>query len=422
MNETLTAADAVFWINNVWMLVAAFLVFVMHLGFACLEAGLGQAKNTVNILFKNVLVLSLGLLTYAAVGFSLMYPGAAYEGGFFGFAGFGIGTDAGGLTIAYADGHYTYWTDFLFQGMFAATAATIVSGAVAERVRLSSFLVFAAIYVAVVYPMVGMWHWGGGWLAEAGFHDFAGSTIVHSVGGWAALVGAIALGPRADRFDADPRKHPRMHSLPLAAIGVMLLWFGWYGFNGGSVLSAEPAAISYAVVTTTLAAAAGVMSAALASWGVLHKPDLSMALNGALAGLVAVTAGADVLSPLAAVGVGAVGGLLSMAATAALLKLRIDDPVGAVPVHLVSGLWGTLAVGLLVPEVALSSQLLGIFAVAAFCLSTSAVLFGVLKATVGLRVSLEDELEGLDVGEHGQEAYGDFLILGAATPAAMAAK
>jgi len=421
VTETLSATEVVFWINNVWMLLAAFLVFVMHLGFACLEAGLGQAKNTVNILFKNVLVLSLGLLTYAAVGFSIMYPGEAFAGGVFGFAGFGIGTDADGLTIAYADGHYTYWTDFLFQGMFAATAATIVSGAVAERVRLSSFLIFAAIYVALVYPMVGMWHWGGGWLAAAGFHDFAGSTIVHGVGGWAALVGAIALGPRSDRFSPDVRRRPRMHSLPLAAIGVLLLWFGWYGFNGGSVLSADPAAISYAVVTTTLAAAAGVMSAALASWGLLHKPDLSMALNGALAGLVAVTAGADVLSPLAAVGVGAVGGLLAMAATAALLRLRIDDPVGAVPVHLVSGVWGTLAVGLFVPEVALSAQLLGVASVAAFCILTSGLLFYALQATVGLRVSLDHELEGLDVGEHGQEAYGDFLILGA-EPSAVAAK
>jgi Amt family ammonium transporter len=421
VTDALSTADVVFWINNVWMLLAAFLVFVMHLGFACLEAGLGQAKNTVNILFKNLLVLSLGLLTYAAVGFSLMYPGAAYEGAFFGFAGFGIGTDAGGLTIAYADGHYTYWTDFLFQGMFAATAATIVSGAVAERVRLSSFLLFAAVYVAICYPIIGMWHWGGGWLAAAGFHDFAGSTIVHGVGGWAALVGAWMLGPRAERFDPDVRKHPRMHSLPLAAIGVLLLWFGWYGFNGGSVLSADPGAISYAVVTTTLAAASGVMSAALASWSWLRKPDLSMALNGALAGLVAVTAGADVLSPLAAAGVGAVGGLLSMVATGVLLRLRIDDPVGAIPVHLVSGLWGTLAVGLLVPEVALSTQLLGVSAVAVFCLATSAALFAVLQATVGLRVSLEDELEGLDAGEHGQEAYGDFLILGTTASAAAAA-
>jgi len=411
VDTPLTAADALFWVNNIWMLIAAFLVFVMHLGFACLEAGMGQAKNTVNILFKNLCVLSIGLLTYAAVGFSLMYPGEAFAGGWFGFAGFGIGTDASGLGIAYADGAYTYWTDFLFQAMFAATAATIVSGAVAERVRLSAFLAFAVVYVAVCYPLVGMWHWGGGWMAAAGFHDFAGSTIVHSVGGWAALVGAVMLGARHDRFAADRRRHPNMHSMPLAAIGVLLLWFGWYGFNGGSVLSADPAKVSYAVVTTTLAAASGVLSAAMLSWAIEKKPDLSMALNGALAGLVSVTAGADVLSPMAAVAVGAVGGALALGATAVLVNARIDDPVGAVPVHLVSGVWGTLAVGLFVPEVSVVTQLVGIGATALFCLPASALLFKAVDGVLGLRVTLEEELGGLDVGEHGQEAYGDFLVL-----------
>lgn len=411
MPEAPTPADALFWINNTWMLMAAFMVFLMHLGFACLEAGLGQAKNAVNILFKNLCVLSIGLLTYALVGFALMYPGGAYEGGFFGFAGFGIGTDADGLGFAYADGAYTYWTDFLFQAMFAATAATIVSGAVAERVRLSSFLVFAAVYVAFCYPIVGMWHWGKGWLAVAGFHDFAGSTIVHGVGGWAALVGALLLGPRHNVFAADPAARPRMHSLPLAAIGVLLLWFGWYGFNGGSVLSADPAAVSYAVVTTTLAAAAGVMAAAMLSWSWLAKPDLAMALNGALAGLVSITAGADVISPLGAVLVGAVGGVLALVTTLALQRLRIDDPVGAVPVHLVGGIWGTLAVGALVPEISIGVQLLGVLAVGAFCTTFSGVLFLALRATLGLRVSLDEEMGGLDEGEHGQEAYGDFLLL-----------
>ncbi|MEZ4320917.1 MAG: ammonium transporter [Myxococcota bacterium] len=418
----LTPADVLFWVNNIWMLIAAFMVFMMHLGFACLEAGLGQAKNTVNILFKNVCVLSIGLLTYALVGFGLMYPGAEHAGAFFGFAGFGIGTDATGLGIAYADGHYTYWTDFLFQAMFAATAATIVSGAVAERVRLSAFLAFAAVYVAFCYPMVGMWHWGGGWLQAAGFHDFAGSTIVHSVGGWAALVGAMMLGARHHRFDADASRHPKMHSLPLATIGVLILWFGWYGFNGGSVLSADPGKVSYAVVTTTLAAASGVLSAALLSWAIEKKPDLSMALNGALAGLVAVTAGADVLTPTAAIAVGAVGGALALGATALLMRVRIDDPVGAVPVHLVCGVWGTLAVGLFVPEVSVLAQLLGIVATAAFCLPASFVLFKLADLALGLRVDLEEELGGLDFGEHGQEAYGDFLLLTEATRGPLAAK
>lgn len=399
----LDAETVLFWVNNTWMLVAAFLVFVMHLGFAMLESGFTRAKNTVNILFKNVLLLSIGLLSYAAVGFSLMYPGEAFAGGWFGFAGFGLQTDAAGVTAAYADGAYTYWTDFLFQAMFAATAATIVSGAVAERVKLGSFLAFAAVYVALVYPMVGMWHWGGGWLAAAGFHDFAGSTLVHGVGGWAALAGALALGPRLGRFDGSFRMDP--HNLPLAAIGALLLWFGWYGFNGGSVLSADPATVSLVVVTTTLAAAAGVLVAATLSWATRSKPDLGMALNGALAGLVGITAGADVVSPLAAVAIGATSGALVFGTTHLLERLRIDDPVGAVPVHLVCGAWGTLAVGLFSDAASLATQALGVAAVGAVCLPVSVLSFALLKATLGLRVDAEHEVDGLDRHEHLSDAY-----------------
>ncbi|MBX2798487.1 MAG: ammonium transporter [Myxococcales bacterium] len=385
------------------MLVAAFLVFVMHLGFAALEAGSTRAKNTVNILFKNVCVLAIGLLTYGLVGFNLMYPGEVFEGAFFGFSGFGLATDAAGVTAAYADGQYTYWTDFLFQAMFAATAATIVSGAVAERVRLSAFLLFSTVYVSTVYPIVGFWHWGSGWLAAAGFHDFAGSTIVHSVGGWAALLAAWWIGPRLGAFEGEGF---RGHSAPLAAIGVLLLWFGWYGFNGGSVLSADPAAVSFVAVTTTLAAASGVLVAALGSWAFGGQPDLSLALNGALAGLVAVTAGADVLSPAAAVLVGAVGGALLLGSTHAMARVRIDDPVGAVPVHLVCGIWGTVAVGLLVSEVSLVTQVLGVVAVGGFCVAASSVLLWGLDVSLGMRVGADEESGGLDVHEHGAEAYG----------------
>ena len=398
----LDAETVLFWVNNTWMLVAAFLVFIMHLGFAMLESGFTRAKNTVNILFKNVLLLSIGMLSYAAVGFSLMYPGESFAGGWFGFAGFGLQTDAAGVTAAYADGAYTYWTDFLFQAMFAATAATIVSGAVAERVKLGSFLAFAAAYVAVVYPMVGMWHWGG-WLAAAGFHDFAGSTIVHGVGGWAALAGALALGPRLGRFDGSFRMDP--HNLPLAAIGALLLWFGWYGFNGGSVLSADPAAVSLVVVTTTLAAAAGVLVAAGLSWTTRSKPDLAMALNGALAGLVGITAGADVVGPLASVAIGGISGALVFGATHLLERLRIDDPVGAVPVHLVCGVWGTLAVGLFSAEVSFATQALGVAAVGAICFPVALAAFVLLKVTVGLRVDAGHERDGLDRHEHLSEAY-----------------
>ena len=412
-----TALEAMFWVNNIWMLIATFMVFLMHLGFAALESGMTQAKNTVNILFKNLFILSIGLLTYAFMGFNLMYPGESFAGGWFGFSGFGISTDASGLGIEYADGAYTYWTDFIFQAMFAATAATIVSGAVAERVRLSSFLIFSTIYVALVYPMVGMWHWGGGWLAAAGFHDFAGSTIVHSVGGWAALVGAMVLGPRLGTYYGG---RIQGHSLPLAAIGVLLLWFGWYGFNGGSVLSADPAAVSLVVVTTSMAAATGVMVAGLATWAFSGKPDLGMALNGALGGLVGITAGADVVTPMAAVIIGGIAGLLIIGAEKALTLARIDDPVGAIPVHLVCGVWGTLAVGIFSDEVALTTQLLGVAAIAGFCLTTSFCIFKALDLTLGMRVSEEHELVGLDIGEHGMDAYGGMRLVTEEIP--MAAK
>ena len=256
-NDITTAVtNNLFTVNNLWMMIATALVFIMHLGFATLEAGLTRSKNTVNILFKNSIIPGIGLLTYALVGFNLMYPGAEYTGGFFGFAGFGIGTDADGLTSAYNIG-YTYWTDFLFQGMFAATAATIVSGAVAERIKLPTFLVFSTLFVAISYPITGMWKWGGGFLNEMGFYDFAGSTLVHSVGGWGALTGIIFLGARKGKYLKNRIQPLPGHSMPLATIGVFLLWLGWFGFNGGSVLSADPGLVSLVLVTTSLAAAAG---------------------------------------------------------------------------------------------------------------------------------------------------------------------
>jgi len=404
-----TQQDVMFVINNVWMMVATLLVFMMHLGFATLEAGLTRAKNTVNILFKNVSVVAIGLLSYAAVGFGLMYPGEAYKGAFFGFAGFGIGTDAIGLTAAYNPG-YTYWTDFLFQGMFAATAATIISGAVAERIKLNSFLVFATLYVSTVYPIVGMWQWGAGWLAEAGFHDFAGSTIVHSVGGWGALAGVIVLGPRIGKYVGDTIRPIMGHNLPLATIGVFLLWFGWYGFNGGSVLSADPGVTSLVMVTTSLAGAAGVITAMFVSTAIQKKPDLSMVLNGALAGLVGVTAGADVVSPGSAVIIGGIAGILVVLSVIGLDRLRLDDPVGAVSVHLVSGVWGTLAVGIFAADYSFMTQLMGVAATGVFCFSSSFVLFHLIRKVMGLRVSESEELRGLDLDEHGMEAYAGFQI------------
>ena len=413
--EVLTSPeDALFVANNVWMMVSTFLVFIMHLGFATLESGLVQAKNTVNILFKNTLIVAIGLLTYAAWGFNLMYPGEFSIGQFFGFAGMGLASPEGAAgLIEYADGGYSYWTDFLFQGMFAATGATIVSGAVAGRIKLPSFLVFTLVFVGFVYPWVGSWKWGGGWLDQMGFYDFAGSTLVHSVGGWGALAGALLLGPRLGKYIGGEARAIPGSNMPLATIGVFLLWLGWFGFNGGSVLSADPGPVSFTLVTTCLAAAAGIISAYLTSNVVQHKPDLSMSLNGALAGLVGITAGADTVSVSSAVIIGLVAGILVVLAVITIdSRLRIDDPVGAISVHLVCGIWGTLAVGIFStnPEHSFLTQLTGVAAYGVVVFILALVIFTVVKAVMGLRVSEEEEQKGLDIGEHGMEAYSGFQI------------
>ncbi len=407
-----TGAAATYVANNTWMLVATFLVFIMHLGFASLESGLTRAKNTVNILFKNTAIIAIGLLTYAAVGFNLMYPGDFSLSGFLGFSGFGIGVSPENMMVAGDDGVgiYTYWTDFIFQAMFAATAATIVSGAVAERIKLHSFLIFSTIYVALIYPWVGSWKWGGGWLDAMGFYDFAGSTLVHSVGGWAALAGVLLLGPRLGKYTKNGIKPIMGHSMPLAAIGVFLLWLGWFGFNGGSVLSADPAAVSFVFVTTSLAAAAGIMGAIFLSWILQKKPDLSMALNGSLAGLVGITAGADVVSVMGSIIIGFIAGMLVVISVMGIDRIKIDDPVGALSVHLVCGIWGTLAVGLFSADHSFLIQLIGVVAYAIPCFVSAYIIFFVLKMTLGIRVDEEEEMGGLDVGEHGMAAYADFEI------------
>jgi len=394
-----------FTANNVWMMLAAGLVFIMHLGFATLESGLTRAKNTTNILFKNTFIVSIGILTYALCGFNFMYPGEF--NGFLGFAGLGLSTDEAGLTTAYASGGYTYWTDFLFQAMFAATCGTIVSGAVAERIKLPSFMVFSTVFIALVYPVLGSWKWGGGWLDGMGFYDFAGSTLVHSVGGWGALVGAWMLGPRIGKY-VNGRLAPIPGSnMPLAAVGVFLLWLGWFGFNGGSVLSADPALTSYTLVTTSLAASAGAVAAMACSWIASSKPDLSMALNGVLAGLVGITAGADTVGIMASVIIGLVAGGIVVGSVIFFDRIKIDDPVGAISVHLTCGIWGTLAVGIfsMNPEHSFFVQLIGVVAYGAATLVSASIIFGVVKATMGLRVSEEEEIEGLDYGEHGMHAY-----------------
>lgn len=407
--------SGLFTANNIWMMLATALVFFMHTGFAFLEIGLTRQKNTINILFKNVFIITGGLLLYYAFGFNLMYPGFA-EGdmGILNFAGFGIDAPEGGMTPAYADGGYTWWTDFLFQGMFAATAATIVSGAVAERIKIGSFMIFTIIYVGLIYPIVGSWKWGGGFLDSWGFYDFAGSTLVHSVGGWAALVAIALLGGRIGKFtkDGKPKAIPG-HSIPLATAGVLVLWLGWFGFNGGSVLSADPELTSLVLVTTSLAAAAGGFGAMIFSTLLYKNLDLTMFLNGILGGLVGITAGADLMSPNEAVVIGLIAGLIVVGGIALIDRLKLDDPVGAVTVHLICGIWGTLAVGIfgsLASGEQLLLQLYGVLIIGAFCASTSAIILFIIKSTIGLRVSREEELEGLDIHEHGMDAYSDFQI------------
>ena len=402
--------------NNVWMMICTALVFFMHLGFSLLEIGLTRQKNTINILFKNIFIICVGLLLYCLVGFNLMYPGFE-EGasGFFGFSGFGLDsplTKEDTLDLNYNAG-YTYWTDFLFQGMFAATAATIVSGAVAERVKIGPFMIFTIIYVGLVYPIAGSWKWGEGWLHQLGFYDFAGSTLVHSVGGWAALVAVWLLGARIGKFKDGKSFVILGHNLPLATAGVLILWLGWFGFNGGSVLSADPAATSLTLVTTSLAAAAGGVSSFLISTLAYKNYDLTMFLNGILGGLVGITAGADQMSPTDAILIGVIAGGLIVGAVALVDKIRLDDPVGAIAVHLICGIWGTLAVGIfgnLAGFDQFLNQLIGVAAYAVFCLATSFIILFTLKKVAGIRVSEAEEINGLDDYEHGMSAYPDFRL------------
>ncbi|MBN1403613.1 MAG: ammonium transporter [Opitutales bacterium] len=407
---------AAFTISNLWILIAAALVFIMHLGFSTVETGLTQSKNTVNILFKNVFIVCMGAFTYALWGFNAMYPGEF--NGIFAF-GSPIPNTIGGadvvanMTSQYAG--YTYWTDFIFQAMFAATAATIVSGAVAERIKLSGFMVYATLLVMFIYPITGSWEWGGGWLNGglnslfgAEFIDFAGSSLVHAFGGWAALAAVIILGPRSGKYLSGGRVRPILgHSMPLTTIGVFMLFLGWFGFNGGSVLSADPQAVSLVFVTTAMAGFCGGLASVFVSWTVLKKPDLSMALNGVLAGLVGITAGADTTGVWSSCLVGAIAGALVVFSVIFFDKMKIDDPVGAISVHGVCGVWGTVAVGIFGGG-KFMTQLVGTLSVSLFAFVCSFALFYLVKVTIGVRVSKEEENGGLDLGEHGQEAYPDF--------------
>ena len=395
--------------NNVWMMLCAALVFFMHLGFSFLEIGLTRQKNTINILFKNFFIITMGIIVYCLIGFNLMYPGNfnIIGNGILGFAGLGLDSTAA-ANLAYNEG-YTYWTDFLFQAMFAATAGTIISGAVAERIKINSFMLIVFIYVGLVYPIVGSWQWGSGFLYSLGFYDFAGSTLVHSVGGWGALIIIYFLGARKGKFDSNGNAIAIPGSnIPLSAAGVLILWLGWFGFNGGSVLSADPANTSLVLVTTCLAAAAGGIGAAFFSNLLYKNLDITMFMNGILGGLVGITAGADQMGPTEAIIIGAVGGLIVVLGVALLDKCKLDDPVGAIPVHLFAGIWGTLAVGIFGASASFDQfmvQLASVGIVGLFCVFGATLITLFVKSTLGLRVSEQEEEAGLDIAEHGTKAY-----------------
>lgn len=408
--DDIASAEVTFALDNLFLFLGAVLVLFMQPGFALVETGFNSSKNAVNILFKNVMDLCVGVLLYYLVGYGLMY-GDEVLGGFLGWGGVGIGefTDAAGAAILHPQ------VDFLFQVAFAATAATIVSGSVAGRLQFRSYLIYSAFITAIVYPISGFWHWGGGWINQLGFHDFAGSILVHAVGGFAGLAGAIALGPRIGRFgkDGKPKAMPG-HNLPLATLGVFILWVGWYGFNPMSQLaiagSANTAAVMLIATNTTLAAATGGVVAMLAIWFLHKKPELSMALNGILAGLVGITANCDAVTNTEAIIIGAVAGILVVAGVKLLDTLRIDDPVGAFPVHGLNGLWGGIATGIFGEGYNLGTQLIGSIVIPVWAFVTVFTLFLILKKAGWLRVSREEELKGLDIGEHGEEAYNGFQI------------
>ena len=427
--QELTAEDVQVSLNNIWVLIASFLVIFMNAGFAMLETGFCRQKNAVNVLSKNLIVFALATLSFWFTGFALMF-GTNGAGGWIGWGNFFLG-GAPELYGLGPDGvNLTKDTFFLFQAAFAGTAATIVSGAVAERIRFIDFIIFSVLLTAIAYPITGHWIWGGGWLGGAGlgFHDFAGSTVVHSVGGWAALMGAAFLGPRIGKYTAEGQVNALPgHNLSIATLGGFILWLGWFGFNPGSQLAADSAA-SYIAVTTNLAAAAGGVAATATSWLLSGKPDLSMTINGVLAGLVGVTAGCYVVGYAGAFWIGLIAGILVVFAVGFFDSIKIDDPVGAISVHLVNGIWGTLAVGLFANPnnftqggegIAglfygggvgqLGLQILGILVVGLFTVVLSSIFWMVIKSIFGLRVTPEEEMKGLDIGEHGMEAYSGFL-------------
>ena len=403
------SAETAFVFNTFLFVFSGVLVMFMALGFSMLEAGFVRKKNTSAILLKNLALYSIAGIMFYLIGYSLMYVDVS---GWIGSLGGAFYDTADDLTVATEEGGYSLASDWFFQMVFCATAISIVSGACAERIKVWPFMIFAAFMTGIIYPIYGAWTWGGGWLTEMGFSDFAGSTIVHSVGGWAALTGCLILGPRAGKYGSDGKITPIAGAnMPLAALGTFILWFGWFGFNGGSQLAlgsaADASAMSIVVVNTNIAACGGVVAAIILSQLMYKKIDLSIALNGAIAGLVAITAGPDLSNHFLSMIVGAIGGILCTIAIPMLDKMKIDDVVGAISAHLVAGIWGTLAVGIFGSGDFLV-QLIGIVAAAVLVVPLSGVFFFILKGTVGLRVSEETEASGLDKAELTTEAYPEF--------------
>jgi Amt family ammonium transporter len=409
--DAVVADETGYAIDNMFLLLGAVLVIFMQPGFAMVETGFNSAKNAVNILFKNVMDLCIGALLFFLVGYGIMYPGDSWIiPGILGFAQVGIG----GIASDVAAGSLTPQCDFLFQVAFAATAATIVSGSVAGRLKFPAYLIYSAVITGLIYPISGAWKWGGGWLDAMGFYDFAGSILVHAVGGFAGLAGAIMLGPRIGRFGVDGKsKAMPGHNLPLAALGVFILWVGWYGFNPVSQLAIVGAdntnAVMLIAVNTTLAAAAGGVISMITVWILHKKPDLTMALNGILAGLVGITANCDSVTNVESIIIGSIAGVLVVFGVKLLDVLKIDDPVGAFPVHGLCGVWGGLAAWIFGGHPMLA-QITGSVVVPLWSFGTMLILFGTLKALKMLRVSPEEEVRGLDIGEHGEEAYNGFQL------------
>jgi ammonium transporter, Amt family len=412
LKHTELIANSFFWTSNIWMLIATFLVFFMHAGFATLESGLTRSKNTTDALFKSTIIPGIGIMTHALCGFGFMYPGFLPGNmDFIGFAGFWVNLPEGGGTTAY-NPNYTFWTDFLYQAMFATISTTIVSGAIAERAKLVSFMLFAAIYSAFIYTIIGSWTWGKGWLFTLGFHDFAGSTLVHTMGGAASLAYILLLGSRLGKFEKGRTYPIPGHNMTSATIGTFILWLGWYGFNGGSVFSADPAIVSSVFMSTTIAPAAGALTSTLTIYLISKNFDLSMTLNGILAGLVAITAGSDLMNPLESVIIGGVAGVIAVYGVILFDKLKIDDPIGALSVHMLNGIWGSIAVGIFGTMASSNQfvvQLIGNTTCGVIGFILSFIVVFLIKITIGIRVTKEEEIYGLDVSEHGMEAYPNFL-------------